>query len=136
MTRLEPPPGITDTWDLMILTVCCSILQRVHGRPRSIALFTDEEYETWRAAVRIHRDAWLRHMHGTTTTAADAYDRAEIQGRAAGWWVQDTLPFTPTVPLISGPEAAEVLLRLDPDGAHTWALELLRAVRKVRQQTA
>ena len=105
MTRtaahIEPPPGTHDTWDALVLTCACTVLEAVRSRPGRIATMTEDEYDTWRASVRIHRDAWRAHQLHTIEAAirarlaaeaeADANAAAfEEQGRAAGWWMVHT----------------------------------------------
>jgi len=133
--RIEPPPGDYHWTEALVLTCACAVLQQVHGRPRSVAVFTEDQFETWRASVRIHRDAWRAYAARTAGTADRASVLYEQQGRAVGWWHSSGIPPTLTVPYLAPEETARVLCQISPD-PEQWALQLLRAVRRRRQAPA
>jgi len=133
--RIDPPPGDYDWTEALVLTCACAVLQQVHGRPRSVAVFTEEQFETWRASVRIHRDAWRSYVQRASGDAVRASLLYERQGRAVGWWNGSGIPPTPTIPYITPAEAAQVLCQISDD-PEQWALRLLRAVRRRRQAPA
>jgi hypothetical protein len=133
--HIEAPPG-TDGWDAFTLAGACTILEAVRRRPGRIATFSEDEFETWRASVKVHRDAWREYEAHTIADSVQAAELTEAQGRAAGWWVDTTVPPLLTIPLIDPAEAADILLHLDPDGGEAWAWALAKACRRVRQESA
>jgi hypothetical protein len=133
---IEAPPGTHDTWDALILCSAVTVLEAVRSRPGRIATFSEDEFDTWRASVRLHRDAWRNYEAHTIADSVQAAEQTEAQGRAAGWWVDSIIPPTLTIPLIDPREAADVLLHYDPDGGEAWAWALAKACRRVRQESA
>lgn len=135
---IEPPPGPVDER----VRDACTYLRRIHSRAGAVATMTEPEYDAWRNAVRYHRDAWTRHLAATNARAQQAldiarkaYDAAQAQGRAVGWW-NDNHPdmVTPTVPIIDPPDAARSLVDTagQRDG-ETWSWQLHREVRNIRK---
>jgi hypothetical protein len=108
----------------------CRTLQAVIGRPGGIVGLSQEDYLMWSYAMRSHRQAWLEYVTRGAEGAQSAYDRAEAQGRLAGWWQGAPIPYTATIPILTARESAEALLaELDPADARQWAWNLARAVR-------
>jgi hypothetical protein len=133
MTRICPPPD----QDHPELLEACSTLRATAGRLGGIAALDPDEFTRWGQAMRNHRAAWRAWNQQAITDAQEAVDRArdanagyEAQGRAAGWWVPEMIPPTPTIPILTAQESAEALLNeLDPAEARQWAWNLTRAVR-------
>ena len=132
MTRIEPPHACHREWsEALVLASACHVLQQVHARPGIIATYTREQFDTWRAAIRIHRDAWREADRQAVTNVERTYSEMRRQGIAAGWWTEpDPVPGTPFVPLLHPDDTASIIINeLGPDVARQWTWELARAVR-------